>query len=116
MSSSYTLIQSCAVAGPSSPEGGVSVTALSSTTIRVTWGTPAIANGIITGYVVFYWNSTFSGNTTITNASIHQLTVIDLNEFTDYGVAVAAVTGGGIGNHTVAEVSKTFEAGTGPIQ
>jgi hypothetical protein len=95
---------------PSAPEGGVYVTALSSTTIKVTWGTPDIANGIVTGYIVFYWNSTFRGNITVSNASSHHWTITDLNEFTDYEVAVAAVTGGGIGNHTVAEASKTFES------
>lgn len=101
----------CSLPVPSSPAGGISVISLSSTSTRVSWGIPAIPNGIITGYVVFYWNSSFSGNITIANVSLHQWIITGLNEFTDYSVAVAAVTGGGIGNLTVAEVSKTFEAG-----
>lgn len=87
------------------------MTTISSTSVRVRWGTPDISNGIIVGYVVFYWNQTFSGNITISNSSLHQWIITDLNEFTDYNVAVAAVTGGGIGNLTVARVSKTFQAG-----
>ena len=73
----------------------------SSTSILVQWGEVPLAdqNGIIRNYTVTYKELPGdSKKTEVVNASIRQVTLTGLNEYTNYSITVFASTAKGDGN------------------
>ena len=104
------------------PESGpniIQINATSSTSIEVAWGeVPADdTNGIITHYFVCYKPRTSSLNyicsvTKRVNGTNNRNTVLnDLNEFTNYDVAIQAATSKGNGTHGAIKNVTTLQDG-----
>ena len=100
---------------PSGPPQDVQVTVISSQNISVSWG-PVRAedkNGIIKGYKVIY-QALPNGNKTFKTINIAgepaestTTTLHNLNEFTNYSIAVLAFTVKGDGSPSLAKVVQT---------
>ena len=101
---------------PDHPPDNVMVTVMSSTEINVTWDrVPAInQNGIITMYEVQYepletFGEQIQTLTVNATAQIMAVTLIDLQEFVNYTVAVRAYSRVGEGPYSVGVTAMTFE-------
>ena len=84
---------------------------LGSTSLMVTWGplsSPSDENGIITRYEVEY-SSVFSSLTLVVNEMVAQL--VELEEYTEYSVRVAAHTSVGAGPFSQPVVTTTEQDG-----
>ncbi|CAB4027487.1 Down syndrome cell adhesion molecule Dscam2, partial, partial [Paramuricea clavata] len=89
---------------PKTPSSGVTianVTALNSTSLKITWEAVASANESITGYTVCYSlnasvNCSNSDQKTVGNDTLSTI-ITGLNVFTKYYVAVKASTAAGAG-------------------
>ena len=98
--------------------GDLFVNEINSTAITVSWNQPAVSNGIITMYEIFY----SLGNRTVldddatvvpftANVNIsYEIIIVGLDPFTIYTVAVRAFTRIGAGNFT-----ETFSILTDPF-
>ncbi|XP_075908015.1 cell adhesion molecule DSCAM-like isoform X2 [Petromyzon marinus] len=99
---------------PSRPPGTVSVVAMSSEAVEVTWEPPPrdAFNGVLTGYRVTYWPLSTDGDpgevsnvsTTETRAQLRGLL-----KYTEYSVQVAACTRAGEGARSPATQARTAE-------
>jgi hypothetical protein len=94
-------------AAPSSPPSNVAATAVSSTSINVTWDIvpPIDQNGVITMYEVLYEPlETFDGaimsNTTVVNEPVRTVVLTDLQEYVNYTISVRAFTSRGEGPYS----------------
>ena len=104
---------------PAAPPDNVTVTAETSTSIRVTWQqVPAIdQNGIITQYEVMYEPlETFDGQISmrsinITNASVFEVLLEGLEEYVEYNITVRAYTAVGEGPFSTELIVRTLEDG-----
>lgn len=98
---------------PSGPPQNVTVTAVSSTSIHVSWMevNQRDQNGIVTNYVIQYFNLRHSSTANITTASM-VVTLSGLHEFEDYAVQVAAQTVAGLGPFSEPRTVLTHPAGT----
>ena len=70
-------------------------TAASSTSINVTWSVPSVANGIIVGYTVTFYESNMGSSINsirMVNADTFNLLLLNLSIFTNYTVFVQAST------------------------
>lgn len=108
------------LSGPSGPPQQVTLTAVTSTSIKVSWG-PLLANdrnGIIKGYKVNY-HSLPNGDIELEFVNItsqkqdegEEKILQNLNEFTNYSISVLAFTEIGDGPSSVAKVKQTLQDG-----
>ena len=105
-------------AEPSGPPEQVTLSDVTSTSIKVTWSPVKVEdrNGIIKGYKVIY-RALPNGNndTKVVNITIESqdtgktLSLERLNEFTNYSIRVLAFTAIGDGPLSVAEVKQTLQ-------
>ena len=105
-------------AEPSGPPEQVTLSDVTSTSIKVTWSPVKVEdrNGIIKGYKVIYRalpngnNDTKVVNITIESQDTEKtLSLERLNEFTNYSIRVLAFTAIGDGPLSVAEVKQTLQ-------
>ena len=97
---------------PSAPPSNVSAHSESSTSIFVSWGEVPFQdqNGVIVNYTVTYkWLPSGPAQTWSVSASVNQTTVTGLNEFSNYSIAVFALTAKGGGNQSTPIVVITDE-------
>ena len=93
-------------AGPSEPPSNVNATAISSTTIQVTWEhVPSIAeNGIITQYEIEFNQTTFNevsmNNVTTVDSSTFEVVLSGLEEYVNYSIRVRTYTSVGPGPYS----------------
>lgn len=108
------------LSGPSGPPQQVTLKAVTSTSIEVSWG-PVLAddrNGIIKGYKVNY-QSLPNGDIELEFVNItsqkqgegEKKILKNLNEFTNYSISVLAFTEVGDGPSSVAKVKQTLQDG-----
>ena len=99
---------------PSGSPRNVLVTAMSSTSILVTWDSPLESeqNGIIISYTVAYVNLNRSEDQQISlSTTQRQLSITDLQEYEEYSFRVAAATTVGQGPFSDPSLIFTFEDG-----
>ena len=103
---------------PASPPSNVMVTAVSPTSILVTWAVvpPIDQNGVITMYEVLYepletFNGVIMSNTTTVDATARAVILMDLKEYVVYNISVRAYTGVGAGPYSVEIMERTNEDG-----
>ena len=80
------------------PVRNLSLIAVNSTAIRVTWEDPAIINGQIQNFIVEYTKSDTAGVVLNSSVNINELSLSGLDIYTLYNITVATVTGGGTGD------------------
>ena len=68
-------------------------------------------NGPITGYLLYYTNTTFSNTVNITGGNNRQYTLTTLTPYTNYTVTVRAYNDGGTGPASSEVIQQTKEAG-----
>ncbi len=85
---------------------------MQSTSISLSWFAPPERdqNGIISVYYVRY-RSVFYSTEEVVNTTNTSITLLDLEEFEEYSIAIAAATDAGIGPYSVDMVVTTAEAG-----
>ena len=99
---------------PSSSPRNVLATAMSSTSILVTWDSPLESeqNGIIISYTVAYVNLNRSGDQQISSSTPQrQLSITGLQEYEEYSFRVAAATTVGQGPFSDTSSTFTFQDG-----
>ena len=112
------------VSGPAASPQNVTVTAISSTEILVSWEeVPAISrNGEITMYEIqFVPLETFGGlitNDTVytSNGAVFMMALTGLEEYVEYNISVRAYTSAGPGPYSVGVVNRTDIDGTKPTK
>ena len=68
-------------------------------------------NGPITGYLLYYTNTTFSDTVNITGGNNRQYTLTTLTPYTNYTVTVRAYNDAGTGPASSEVIQQTKEAG-----
>ena len=68
-------------------------------------------NGPITGYLLYYTNTTFSDTINITGGENKSYTLTELRPYTNYTVTVAAYNDGGTGPQSDNRTQQTEQAG-----
>ena len=99
---------------PSGSPRNVLVTAMSSTSILVTWDSPLESeqNGVIISYTVAYVNLNRSGDQQISlSTTQRQLSITGLQEYEEYSFTVAATTTVGQGPFSDTSSTFTFQDG-----
>ena len=101
---------------PSEPQN-FTVVNVNSTTIMVSWQHPAMPNGVVTGYFVWYTENLTCNNSQVINGSRAELlptadthTFTELEEDTDYVFYVSAETSAGEGEAAMV-MERTSEDG-----
>ena len=98
---------------PSAPPQNVSITSLSSSSLKVSWSNVPLEyrNGEITGYVVIFHDvlESTSENITIHNQSQFVFVKDSLRKYHNYSVRVAAKTSVGLGKYSSWIETKTLE-------
>ena len=109
---SYIILNFLLCTVPSASPRNVIATAVSSTSIMVTWDDPLEAdqNGIIISYIVRYTNLNRSEDEQFNSStSERQLTLLDLQEYEEYNISIAAETVVGVGPFSDPSSIFTFE-------
>ena len=84
----------------------------------MTWQMPAMKNGIIQHYTVYYRNLNITNSTEMNNktqGNVLSFLILQLHPFTVYAVQVTATTGAGEGNRSVVTQEQTDESGLGTV-
>ena len=68
-------------------------------------------NGFITGYLLYYANTTFNDTVNITGGNNRQYNLTALTPYTSYTVTVMAFNDGGTGPTSIEVTDQTREAG-----
>ena len=68
-------------------------------------------NGPITGYLLYYTNTTFSDTINITGGENRAYTLTQLRPYTNYTVIVSAYNDGGTGQTSDNRIQQTEQAG-----
>ena len=113
----WLLYQCCLYSVVPGPVGNLSLFAVNSTAVRVTWVDPVITNGRLQHFTIEYAaNGSSSGggvNATVPfspDNSTSRYIIGGLEVFTLYDITVAAVTGGGTGS-AVSRQKRTLPTG-----
>ncbi|XP_022783215.1 titin-like isoform X2 [Stylophora pistillata] len=101
---------------PSQPPSSVTVTAVTSTIVRVSWQLPPVGsrNGIITGFKLFLKRKSFLGLanvTTINNGATNTKDFTGLFKYTEYEFQMLAFTSAGDGPKSSSLVERTLKDG-----
>ncbi|KAI6653805.1 EGF-like domain-containing protein [Oopsacas minuta] len=86
---------------PSAPPENIRVTDITSNSIRIEWAAPPSPdrNGILTGYTIDYKMTEDTLYTTVIE-TLTEITLTNLNEFTEYQVRISASTSVGLGPYS----------------
>ena len=97
---------------PGAPPQSVAVSSISSYSIKVSWGKVLCdqRNGEITGYQVNYTSVSDDEIVTVTGNETN-VTLSDLQPYTDYSISVAAMTVNGTGPFSTPISNKTLFTG-----
>jgi len=101
-------IITCSHTVPEAPTNFLS-SATTSTTIRLSWSTPNVTNGIILGYTIVYSNNIDTFLMTY-NDNTFEDTINNLNKYTQYRFVIYANTSAGEGDNATTTV-RTLEDG-----
>ena len=105
-----TIVYFQSFAVPGIPEN-FTVTDVQAQQISLSWAPPTNRNGVLTGYVLRYFNTTHNMNTDpVIGADVRDFTVDFLNEFTSYSFELRALTRIGPGEPAVVNET-TAQAG-----
>ena len=106
------------IAAPTSPPSNVMATAVSPTSIMVTWDMvpPIDQNGVITMYEVLYepleaFNGAIMSNTTTVDGTARAVNLTGLEEYVNYTISVRAYTSAGEGPYSDGVIELTNEDG-----
>ena len=96
----------------SSPEN-IIFPSVKARSLTVSWDEvpPSGQNGPITGYILYYTNTTFSENITITGGQNRAYTLTELRPYTNYTVTVAAYNDVGTGPTSDNRIQQTEQTG-----
>ena len=98
---------------PTSPPENIIFSTVEARSLTVSWDEvpPSGQNGPITGYLLYYTNTTFSDNITITGRENRAYTLTELRPYTNYTVTVSAYNDGGTGPPSDDRIQQTEQAG-----
>ena len=96
----------------SSPENIV-FSSVEARSLNVSWDEVPCSeqNGPITGYLLYYTNTTFSDNVNITGGENRLYTLTELRPYTNYTVTVSAYNDAGTGPTSDNRIQQTEQAG-----
>ena len=96
----------------SSPEN-VIFSSVEARSLTVSWDEvpPSGQNGAITGYLLYYTNTTFSDAIKITGGENRSHTLTELRPYTNYTVTVSAYNDAGTGSRSDNRIQQTEQAG-----
>ena len=98
---------------PTSSVNDVTISSVEARSMTVSWDQVPCSgqNGPITGYLLYYTNTTFSDTVNITGGDNRQYNLTILTPYTNYNVTVIAYNDGGTGPASTEVMQQTKEAG-----
>ena len=101
------------LSAPTSSPENILFSAVEARSLTVSWNevSPSGQNGPITGYLLYYTNTTFSDTINITGGENRVYTLTELRPFTNYTVTVAAYNDAGTGPASDNRTQQTEQAG-----
>ena len=98
---------------PTSSVGNITISSVKARSMTVSWNeVPCFGqNGPITGYFLYYSNTTFSDTVNITGGDNRQYNLTTLTPYTNYTVTVIAYNDIGTGPLSSVVIQRTEEAG-----
>ena len=94
----------------SSPEN-IIFSSVEARSLNVSWDEVSGHNGPITGYLLYYTNTTFSDTINITGGENRSYTLTELRPYANYTVTVSAYNDGGTGPSSDNRTQLTEQAG-----
>ena len=98
---------------PTSSVSNITISSVEARSMTVSWDEVPCSgqNGLISGYLLYYTNTTFSETVNITGGDNRQYNLTTLTPYTNYTVTVIAYNDGGTGPTSNEISQKTVEAG-----
>ena len=98
---------------PTSPPENIVFSSVEADSINVFWDKLPRSgqNGPITGYLLYYTNTTFSNTIDITGGDNRSYTLSELRPYTNYTVTVSAYNDAGTGLTSDSRIQQTEQAG-----
>ena len=102
------------IAAPTSSVSNVTLSSIEARSMRVSWHDVPCSgqNGLITGYLLQYKNSTFSETVNITGEENREFILTQLTPYTNYTITITAYNDGGTGPASNEVMQQTIESGT----
>ena len=98
---------------PNAPVSSITISSVNARSMTVSWdGVPCSGqNGPITGYMLYYTNTTFSDTVNITGGNSRRYNLTMLTPYTNYTVTVTAYNDGGTGPVSSEVIQQMKQAG-----
>ena len=98
---------------PTSSVSNITISSVEARSMTVSWDEVPCSgqNGLITGYLLYYTNTTFSDTVNITGGDNRQYNLTTLTPYTNYTVTVTAYNDGGTGPASSEVIQQTGETG-----
>ena len=98
---------------PTSSVSNITISSVEARSMTVSWDEVPCSgqNGLITGYLIYYTNTTFSDIVNITGGDNRQYNLTTLTPYTNYTVTITAYNDGRSGPGSSEVIKQTREAG-----